>query len=246
MSYKKPILTEIYATIFLVKGTLTQTKFFDIIPKIKESGLTEIEVGQIKQISLSKAQDNLEELLHTSIPRIRCWNDNKTQLVQLSPDRLIINQVGEYLGWDKFESFFNKNLTLVKESLGSISYKSLLLNTIDNLTIPKKEYSLGKYLNCGGNKIPEWYRGSKEAIDISLGRGLLEVDHQNRQIQVKVRIQNENVHINIVSIFHDEIVDNMSITDSLNKLHLESSESFESIITDFTRNKIMEGIKCAL
>lgn len=243
MNYKKPILTEILATIYLVKGTLTQTKFFDIIPKIKESGLTEIEMGQIKQVSFSKARDNVEELLHISIPRIRCWNDSKTQLVQLSPDMLIVNQVGEYLGWDKFESFFNKNLTLVKESLESISYKSLLLNTIDNLTIPKKEYSLGKYLNCGGNKIPEWYRDSKEAIDISLGRGLLEIDHQNRQIQVKVRIRDESVNLNIVSIFHDEILSGISITDSLNKLHLESNESFESIITNFTRNKIMEGIK---
>lgn len=234
MNYKNPTLNEILSKIYLEKNNLTTDKFFELVPNIKKSGLTRIEF-----------LPSMEPLEQVILPQIRCWNDDKTLLVQLLPDTLIVNQIGGYLGWDKFKEFFNKYHNLLKEVLsGQVRYRSLSLTTIDKFAAPKQNFYLGKYLNCGGNKIPEWYRDAKEALDITLGRGFLEEDNVNRQIEVKVRKQQDSFLINISSVFHNKIIGNdKQIDQILDKLHVESNESFESIVTDITRNEIMGGLK---
>ena len=152
------------------------------------------------------------------------------------------NQVGEYIGWSEFEKFFFVNLDIVNQTIKNTKYKSVLLHTVDSFSVEKEGFFLGQYLNCGGNKVPEWYKSSNEAADITLGRGFFEEDSRNRQIKIVIRRQKDSFSIKIDSIFHDKLTMTSELNEVIDKLHLESSESFESMITDKTRNEVMGGI----
>jgi uncharacterized protein (TIGR04255 family) len=185
-----------------------------------------------------------QELQHLSIPRIKCWNTNKTSLVQLSPDLLIINNVEQYIGWTKYKVFLMKIYSIINTTLNSPKMASISLVTIDKFEVSTDSYVLDKYLNCNGDIIPKWYKGSKEAIDLILGHYFLNADDKNRQVRVVVRPQVKKVSVEFQSTFHNKIDDNDSNIDKvLEQLHDESNKSFELIITDTTRQEIMGGMK---
>lgn len=246
MIYKNPILKEILIKVFFEKGCLSEADIFDIVPKAKENGLSLVEIGQGVEIGLSGEKvDNKEGILmpreRILIPRIKCWNPEKTLLLQLSSDIIITNQVGEYIGWSEFEKFFFVNLDIVNQIIENAKYKSVLLQTNDSFSVEKEGFFLGQYLNCGGNKVPEWYKNSNEAADITLGRGFLEEDSRNRQINIVIRKQKDSFSIKIDSKFHDKLTMASKLNEVVETLHLESSASFESMITDKTRNEVMGG-----
>lgn len=242
MNYKTPILTEVLIKVLFEKGCLSVADIFDIVPKAKENGLSLIEIGQAVEIGLGGKR--VEEEIPTPSPlisRIKCWNPEKTLLLQLSPDIIITNQVGEYIGWSEFKKFFFLNLDIVNKIIENAKYKSVLLQTNDSFSVEKEGFFLGQYLDCGGNKVPEWYKNSNEAADITLGRGFLEEDSRNRQIKIVIRKQKDSFSIKIDSKFHDKLTMASKLNEVVEKLHLESSASFESLITDKTRNEVMGG-----
>ena len=118
----------------------------------------------------------------------------------------------------------------------------MLLQTIDNFSVNREGFSLGQYLNCGGDKVPAWYQNSNESADITLGKGFLEEDMKNRQIKIGIRKQKDSFSVRIDSIFHNKLNTNRDLNEVLEELHAESNESFESMITDKVRNEIMKGI----
>ncbi len=244
MNYKKPILTEILIKLVFEKGSLRESEIFDIVPKAKASGLTLVEIGQGMEIGQPIKNDEPKEGLKEGfiVPKIRCWNPEKTLLLQLMPDTIIANQVGEYLGWDELKKFFHTNLDFAKDAIQNTNYKSVLLQTIDNFSVNREGFSLGQYLNCGGNKVPAWYQNSNESADITLGRGFLEEDMKNRQIRIGIRKQKESFSVRIDSIFHNKLNTKRDLNEVLEELHIESNESFESVITDKVRNEIMGGV----
>lgn len=242
MSYKKPTLTEIYTKLFLEKNKMRAEKLFDIVPKLKENGLDKIEILSVpEEFRGEKKEEMLVNVTGIFVPRVRCWNEDKSYLIQLTPDIIIANQVGEYLGWDEYKQFLLRYIKLIEDALEEKRYRSILLETIDNVGAPKKDFALGKYIHCGGNKIPAWFNDVKESADMTLGWGLIEQDNFNRQIHMKVRPKQNSVSISIRSLFHNAFEESKSFDQVLEELHEESNESFESIITDVTRNEIMEG-----
>ena len=246
MSYKKPILNEIYIELHLEKNNFRQNDFFTIVPMLNDLGFIDIEMKSVSTFSVPQKKQSInidpaQELDHLLIPRVMCFNEKKTQLVQLSPDLIIVNNLTEYLGWKNFKSLFQDINKLFSKTLESFKTKEISLVTTDSFTVDKNEYKLNKYLVCGGDKIPSWYKDSQEAIDIILGRYFLPTDNKNRQIKLSIRPQIDNVLINFKSVFHNVINENTNIIKILEKLHEESTNSFESIITDYTRENIMGG-----
>lgn len=237
MSYINPSLVEIYSDISLKENISDESIFFEIVPKLKDKGFTTIEINHVDKIMNTEKGKALE-----TIPKVMCWNKEKTKLIQLSNDLIVFNQVGNYLGWDNFKELYKDNLELIKDYSKS-SYSSISLNTIDVFKIEKDKYLLNDYFDCEGGVIPLWYKGSTEAIDIKLGKGLLNVDNFNKSTYLKVRINKEfaEIHLhtklqNIISNGRDN-----SVIDELEKLHDESNDVFESIITDKTRSELLGG-----
>jgi len=232
MRYKKPVLIELFAECFLAPSSLNAGRLVEIVTVLKGNGFSDVEL-------LGSLQMNVEE--PTMIPRIRCWSQGRNKLVQLSQDCLIINLVGEYPGWPTFNELMEMALGAVHKTIGSLPFKSISLNTIDRFSVPKASYALESYVSVGGQIVPQWYKGSKESLDITLGWGMLQEDNWNRQINVKVRSR-ELVTIEFRVSLHRVVPTPGDWKSVLNALHEQSNQTFEALITDKTRNEVMEGV----
>ncbi len=235
MAYKKPILKELYAEVYYQPGSLNADAILEVIPTLRRDDAFQTE------FVLAQTQKALDVAV---VPRVRLWNSNRTKLVQLSDDlvvvNIVINQKGNYLGWSDFRKFFDSVINHIDRF--STKYVSVSLNPIDDFDVPKEGYHAGKYLKCDGKFIPRYYDKSTNAIDLTIGDSLVPSDGKNRQIRVAVRMKDADVNIRIHSVFHDRI-EGQNVYDALEGIHVESNTVFESLITDRTRQDVMEGRK---
>lgn len=242
MNYKNPALVEIFAEFYLVKDSLPADKLFELAEKVKGAGFPKVDIGQHGAINIP-GQDEVEQPQFTLAPRLRCWSGDKNRLVQISPDLLVMNLVGHYPGWEDYRSFVNKILDATNECLKAAAFRSISLNTTDKFEVPSDGFSVAKYLDVKGPRIPAWYSSAKEACDIDLGWGLLERDGFNRQLHIKVRPAPSKTTLHIQSTFHVTVPEGKGVQEVLEELHAESSASFESMITEVTRKEVMGGVQ---
>ncbi len=238
MAYRKPTLVETYAELHLVTGTLTEARFFDVVPKLKELGFTEVELATAG-LSFDIKPGRLGMPRETQ--RVRCWKPGRQELAQVGEDLFVVNLTGEYPGWDSFVRLFNEGLGALEAGLGGSSLRSLNLLTRDQFQVPREGFSVAEYLDVGGRVIPKWYEDCHESLDLSIGRGLLEPDGHNRQIQVGVRAAADPVTIAFQAAFHDLVQEGANPRAMLEALHNESNDTFESLITNRTRDQVMGG-----
>ncbi len=230
--YKNPTLIEIYIECYLTPSTLTAARLFDVVPAVKAKGFTDVEMLGNFQLGPGEAMVQ---------PRVRCWSEGRKKLIQMSEDTLIVNLVGGYPGWATFTELLETAVNAVTGAAGGVAFASMNLNTIDRFSVPVEGYVFDRYVSCGGKIVPDWYRDSREALDITLGKGLLQDDARNRQINVKV-LKRESVLIEFRVGLHNLIGGERKWKDVLEMLHDESNEIFESLITDTTRSEIMGGL----
>jgi uncharacterized protein (TIGR04255 family) len=238
MSYKKPTLIEQYLEFSFKKDTISQSMMFDIVPLIKGIDLDNIEITNIDQALLLEGQ-----IQKASIPRFRCWSKDRNSLVQLSPDQVIINKVGKYLGWTDFSELYTKTLVALEPKVKINDIQAVTFTTIDLFQEPMHNFLIDKFLNCNGAIIPQWYNNVKEPIDIAIGKGFLPNDGYNKQIKIAGRKLNEEYQIHITSLFQKKV--NISNVESLKKeieeLHDDSNYTFEAMITEYLRENILGG-----
>lgn len=239
MAYKKPILCEVLVEAHLGAHSLPQSAFFDVVPELKKSGFTDIEMGEAGfRLEFDPEQS---EPRPRPKPRIRCWRADRTALIQLSEDLLVSNLTGDYPGWKHVRDLFETATAALNGAVPNAVYESLNLSTIDRFTAPLNGFRLGDYLDCGGRYVPAWYQDATDPLDLSLGRGFLKQQGYNRSIKVKVRIADDEVRMEIHGVFHDRLKAGANMFDTLDALHTESNAAFEALITERTRNEVMEG-----
>jgi uncharacterized protein (TIGR04255 family) len=238
VGYKKPTLIEIYSEIYLEPGSLAEGQFFDVVPKLKDAGFSEIEMTTAGfSLELQPGQG----LQPKEKPRIRCWKPGRKEMAQVGEDLFVVNLTGAYPGWASFLKLFQDACSAVQLGLGGIPARSLSLRTIDRFTVPKKDFNVGDYLQVGGKMIPSWYAGCTESMDVNIGRGYLQHDGTNRSVVVAVRTFTDPVTIEMQGGFHDNLEQGTDLKTILEVLHGESNKTFEWIVTDRTRDEIMGG-----
>lgn len=237
VAYKKPTLSETFAELHLAAGTLTEARFFDVVPRLRELGFSEVEFTTVG-LSLDIRQGRP---FPREKQRVRCWKPDKKELVQVGEDLVVVNLMGDYPGWDAFMRLFDQSVTALKAGLGQTTVQSLNLITTDNFEIPAPNFSVSDYLAVGGKVVPNWYTNTSQSLDLNMGRGLLEPDGKNRQIQIHVHAANDPVRIILVAQFHDRLTREDELNTVLSRLHEESNATFESLITDRVRTEVMQG-----
>lgn len=240
MGYRKPTLVEMYAEVHLAPESLKEAQFFAVVPKLQELGFSDVEFASV---GLSFDVDPSAQAMQfpRETKRVRCWKPGKQELAQVGEDLLVVNLTGRYTGWDGFLRLFDEGLRGLRAGLNEVPIRSLNLLTIDRFRVPKDGFTVDSYLNVGGDVVPAWYEASSESLDITLGKGFLEHDHRNRRIQIGVRTNVDPVAILLHSSFHDVVDDGANLHPILERLHGESNKTFESMITDKTRNEVMGG-----
>lgn len=223
MAYRKPALIELFAELHL-DGSFPGG-VFSVVHGLMSAGLPNLEnivsANQIPGVPSAKIE-----------PRLRLWSDDRTKLVQLQENLIVVNHVGPYLGWDNYRSFIGQVLTVAS----GLHVSSISLNALDRFEFPAEGFTIGKYLNGKGRLVPEWFAESGEAADLIMGRGSVPVDGRNRQIQITVMPEQPGQprEVRIHTIFHQRM-HATSVAATLNELHVEMNATFEGLITDATR-----------
>jgi uncharacterized protein (TIGR04255 family) len=238
MDYRNPTLTEIIAELHLEAGTLPEKSFMALAREFAAHDLDDQEFGHMVIV---ENQDQGQETEPKIVPRIRCWDRERIRLVQFSPDVVYVNLIGEYPGWGKFIEHIRTTRASIENALkGDLQIIRVDLQTIDKWKVAPAGFTIGQYLNCGGRLIPEWYSEVSVSSDISLGQGFHHKDGFNKKVNVRVRTSEDNVQFQILIVLG--VTDQQRDFDTLmNKLHSESVECFEALITDRVRNEVMGG-----
>lgn len=246
MGYKKPILNEIYSEVFL-SGDGLGTSFIDLVSSFKEFGLTEVELAPIRQFHVSApsnpANNDDPKVTRDILPRVRVWSGDRKKLAQLSKSQFVVNLIQPYPGWEEFKNLFNKVLTTAQAKYPKIKVDSIVLFSIDRVSLPASDFKLGRYFNTDGDFIPKWYTDCATAADIILGKGIAKNDGFNQQIQLKIVPMGTHFDVVLHTKLHRSVVSTDKVQEVLEALHKESVACFEGLITDVTRNQIMGGLK---
>jgi hypothetical protein len=243
LAYRNPTLAETYAELHLEPGTLTEARFFDVVPKLKELGFTELELTPAGlSFDFKPGRTGVPMGVPRETQRVRCWKPGRRELAQVGEDLFVVNLTGAYPGWESFTRLFDEGLGALRAGLGEVRVRSLNLLTSDRFQAAKEGFVVSEYLDVGGRIMPRWYADCRESLDLSIGRGWLEADGRNRQVQVSVRALADPVIVQFNAAFHDAVPVGGNLRDTLERLHRESVDTFESLITNRTRNEIMGGV----
>lgn len=240
MGYKNPILAEIYVELNL-SGEGLGSAFVEMVGLLKKHDLTAVELAPIKQLSINALNPSDPTITHENLPRVRVWNSQKTKLVQLSKQQIVINLVGLYPGWATFKQLFDNVLNELRQQ-NAIAIESMLLATIDKATVPSQNFQISDYLNTAGGIIPSYFNGSKEPADIILGKGVAKLNGRNRQFQVSWVPRGPHFEIAIQAKLQNMLNPADQVGVVLETLHDEAVNDFEKMITDKMRNDVMKGL----
>lgn len=237
VAYRKPTLVETHAELHLVGETLSEARFFDVVPELKKLGFTDIELTTVG-FSLDIRQGRPSS---RDNQRVLCWKPGRKELVQVGEDVLVANLTGDYPGWDAFVRLFAEAREALVRGLGQINAISLNLGAVDQFDVERAGFGISDYLDVGGSIVPKWYAGCGESLDLDMGRGMLDQDGHNRQVHVNVRAGSDPVRVSFRTQFHDRVQPGVDLGVLLSRLHEESNATFEAMITDRIRNGIMGG-----
>jgi len=242
VSYKKPTLQEVVAEVHLGDGVLTPPQFFEIVPALKTAGFGDVEMtgGDVVEVDVEA-----KSLHRRAQQRVRCWNEDRTKLVQLGQDLLVANLVGEYPGWTAFMAVFNAALESLTTVINpALDVRSLALTTIDMFEVPAEGFRFSDYLNVDGPYLPSWYADEEVPLDITLGKGFIAENGSNRQLRVRVRKRGDEdvMQVHMRAVFHNTVGQgDDDLRELLASFHVESNTMFEGLITDLVRNEVMGG-----
>jgi len=234
MGYKKPLLIELLAELDL-DAALPGDAVFDLAADLRRNGYPRIDLGPTLAMppGLPGAVVAMPGALQT---RLRCWSADDKKLVQVSPTQIVVNQIGDYLGWSDFKEMFG-GVIGAAQKVGPLAASALSLQAIDQLAIDGPGFKLGSYFACKGTWIPQWYEDCAEACDISLGRGHVHEGGKNRQLALRLRPSPTGFVVKLNTIFKDKLRNSPPV-EVLESLHKEATDLFEAVITDATRKKM--------
>ncbi|MBN8707231.1 MAG: TIGR04255 family protein [Bacteroidetes bacterium] len=246
MAYKKPALTEIYAELFFREDSfLENNQILSLAQKFIENGYP---VTEFLNDPFPTNQFNEQSIIVSFQPagqipiRIRCWDSEKINLVQITQNRIVVNKVKKYLGWADMMGFLEKTFKLYQDSFDRpFPVDSVSLRTIDDFTFDVSERSIEDYLDTGSNYFPKFYSGFKGSFDYNCGLGFMNVDGFNKSLNINSRLDGSDLKVKMQIGLLRKLSENSNYQSVFIELHDQSFEIFESLLTPYTKNVVMGG-----
>ncbi len=232
MRYKKPLLTESYVEFRLTKD-MDAAVLFNRFPELATKKLKYLPNEYVFSQKIKGIGPNKFEI--ENMPRVQLFNHDKTMVLQAYPKGISLHNINTYLGWQAIKGILADVHLLVNE-LG-FAVDAIGFGTIDTLVVPSDNFKLGHYFNCDGYWIPHTLHDTAKMCDIQLGHELLELDGRNQQLNLKVRLLEGATQVTLHSKFYRKLNGDRSL-DVIDELHEESTNLFERLITDATREEM--------
>jgi len=198
-------------------------------------------------VQFRKTERGIEHKVEPAPLRIQFHRKDKSALIQIGPNLLVINQLKPYSTWEEFKAMILKNFQIYKEVANPKRFKKIGLRYINIVDFDKETVELKDYFRFYPY-IPEILQ--QIPYDTFLNRVEFPYeDGKERLILMLASIIPSKPNV-LISILLDigyvmvtpEYVPFDSISEWLEKAHGKIEQAFESCITDNAR-KIFEEEK---
>ncbi len=180
-----------------------------------------------------------ESKIEPAPPRIEFFKKDKTGLLQVGPDLLIINQLKPYIAWENFKSMIMNNFNIYKKIANPKSFKRIDLRYINIFEFDTQEVKLDDYFMYYPF-IPKDLSHMHFHFSTNV-----ELPFKEKKEVLILKLQSIIPNKpNLVSLVLDidyamitpEYISLDAINEWLEKAHNKVENAFESIIKDKTRN----------
>lgn len=184
----------------------------------------------------------IDQVIPPFLPWIQFWKKDKTALIQIAPDILVINQLKPYPSWGKFKSLILNNFGVYKEIANPRGLKKITLRYINKMDFDKKDFELKKYFQYFPS-IPDTLPRIQDSFFVSS-----EFSYEEGEKLILTLGNTISPEPNVVSVTLDisyliVVSGHLSFDDIpnwLEKAHERIRVAFETSITDETRIKFEE------
>lgn len=114
-------------------------------------------------------EKGFEHKVEPAPPRIQFHRKNKTALIQIAPDLLVINQLKPYPTWSKFKQMILEALQIYKKVVKPKGFKRIVLKYINKINIKAKSVELSEYFDFYpyiSKDLPQLHTGFMSRVEI--------------------------------------------------------------------------------
>ncbi|HOC52432.1 MAG TPA: TIGR04255 family protein [Caldisericia bacterium] len=192
---------------------------------------------------LQTTEKGIEQKIIPTLPKVQFFKSDKTSLVQIAPELLVINCLKPYQTWEKFKSLILKNLEVYKEIVKPKGFRRIGLRYINVFEFDKLDIKLEDYFYYH----PIIPKDLPQKFDSFLNR--IEIPYEDDKLILtlativpkKTKLLSITLDIEYVMIKPEKITfDDISFW--LDKAHEIVENAFESSITDKAR-ELFEEVK---
>jgi uncharacterized protein (TIGR04255 family) len=190
-------------------------------------------------LQFQHTEKGIESKIEHGPPRIEFFKKDKTGLLQVGPDLLIINQLKPYIAWENFKSMIMNNFNIYKKIANPKSFKRIDLRYINIFEFDTQEVKLDDYFMYYPF-IPKDLSHMHFHFSTNV-----ELPFKEKKEVLILKLQSIIPNKpNLVSLVLDidyamitpEYISLDAINEWLEKAHNKVENAFESIIKDKTRN----------
>ncbi|MDI6802850.1 MAG: TIGR04255 family protein [Bacteroidota bacterium] len=182
-------------------------------------------------------QTGIEHKIEQAPPRMQFFKTDRSALIQVAPDLLVINQLTHYPTWSKFKPTIIENLDIYNKIASPKSVKRIGLRYINKIIFAKESIELSEYFELFPN-VPRELPQSQTDFTIRLEIPYLENDRMLITLGKSYPKNNEGVSI-ILDLyyisFNQESINIENFSNWLEHAHGSIETAFEACLKDKTR-----------
>ena len=192
----------------------------------------------------STSAGGVEQKFEKAFPKLKFYNAKKTALIQLLPDRLIINHLKPYPGWEQFKPVIFDNLKKYRKVLSPKGLRRIGVRYINEINFKAPAIKMETYFKFYPElpeALPQRHRSFKTIADIPYNN-----EQDNLRLTLFPRLTKEPDTISIIFdldyfIINSEAISSFEeVPNWIERAHTEVEKAFEACITDKTRKLFEE------
>lgn len=241
--YKKPPIQEVVVEFKFIPGLKWDMTMPGLIYEKVRNDFPERKEQKGIGLQFQKTEKGFAHKVIPAPPRIQFYKKDKTALLQVAPNMLIINQLKPYPTWKKLKPMIDKIFKIYKKVVSPKGLEKVRLRYINKISTHKKEIKIEEYFNLYP-KMPENFASNRSGFITRIERPYKD-SRDHLLITMGLSPPEKPSEISII-LDLDYIMDQpdvISINDYkkwLEEAHSTIEETFESCITKKTRNLFKE------
>ena len=189
-------------------------------------------------VQFRPTERGLEHKVEPAPPRIQFHKEDKTALIQVAPNLLVVNQLKPYPTWDKFKAMILKNFNIYEEVAQPKAFRRIGLRYINIIEFNKAQIELKNY--------SQFYPFIPDTLTQPYDSFLTRVEFPYEDAKERLILTLASVvpkKPNVISVLLDldyvmatpEYVSLHDVSEWLEKAHERIEDAFEVCITDKAR-----------